>query len=160
MRRRLPLVALLAALCLLLWSDPASAASAITPTNDPTPLAGVENGRVPNDRLVTVIPGCKVAREAGPSLALLYREAASVGVGLGAEGCYRPIDTQVSLYAYNTSNGGPCTAKPQYYPDGRPRGTSNHGWGKAVDFSNTGGSPLPSNTPSKGWVPSISSLKR
>ena len=28
-----------------------------------------------------------------------------------------------------------CAATPATYPDGRPRGTSMHGWGKAVDFS-------------------------
>jgi len=48
------------------------------------PLANVENGDVPADRLISVAPGCRVAREAGPSLALLYRGLAG-GDGSGSE---------------------------------------------------------------------------
>jgi len=93
---------------------------------------------VPADRLITVAADCQVAEEAGPSAALLFRQARSRNIPLVARGCYRPIDRQVSLYAANTASGGPCTAKPSYYPDGRPRGTSNHGWGKAIDFGQHG----------------------
>jgi hypothetical protein len=118
---------------------PAGAESPVRPDNKPTPVAGRENGRLPASDLITVLPGCRAYRAAAPSLALLFREAAAVNVPLFGNDCYRPIDDQVSLYAYNTSNGGPCTATPSYYPDGRVRGTSNHGWGKAVDFGNSGG---------------------
>src|SRR4051794_1370516 len=127
-----------AALLLLLAAAPAEAQSPAQPSNDPTPVAGYENGRLPADRLITVFPGCRTVREAGSSAALLYREAVAINVPLGESGCYRPVDDQVSLYAKNTSSGGPCTAKPTTYPDGRPRGTSNHGWGKAIDFANAG----------------------
>ena len=113
-----------------------AAGSAITPTNRPTPLAGVENGYVGADRLISVIPGCRVSREAGPSLALLYRMAAGSNVGLGAEDCYRPVSGQLNSAASATANGNSaCAATPSVYPDGRPKGTSMHGWGKAVDFS-------------------------
>jgi LAS superfamily LD-carboxypeptidase LdcB len=110
----------------------------LSASNRPTPIEGAENGRVPADELVTAAPGCRVARDAGPSTALLLRQARSRNIPLGTEDCYRPIDDQVTLYARNTSSGGPCTARPSTYPDGRPRGTSNHGWGKAIDFSQTG----------------------
>ena len=131
------LVASIAAMAALVQSAvPAWAGSAIAPGNRPTPLAGVENGRAAPDRLITVIPGCRAAREAGPSLALLFRQAAATGVALGAADCYRPVDDQVAISAFQKANGGPCTATPSRYPDGRVRGTSNHGWGKAVDVSN------------------------
>ena len=117
-----------------------AAAQAIQPENRPTALTGVENGYVPADRLITVIPGCRVAREAGPSLALLYRMSAGAKVGLGAADCYRPVSGQVAAQATATARGNSaCAAMPTYYPDGRPKGTSMHGWGKAVDVSEPGG---------------------
>ena len=140
MRRRITLV-LLACTALLVGlaaPSPAGAESPVTPANEPKPVAGRENGRLPASDLITVLPGCRTYRPSAGSLALLFRQAAAVNVPLFGNDCYRPIDEQVSLYAYNTSTGGPCTAQPQYYPDGRPRGTSNHGWGKAVDFGNRG----------------------
>ena len=109
---------------------------AIQPGNRPTALSGAENGYVGAERLITVVPGCRVAREAAPSLALLYRMAAAAKVGLGARDCYRPLSGQVSASANATAAGNSaCAATPATYPDGRPRGTSMHGWGKAVDFS-------------------------
>ncbi|MGH9179422.1 MAG: M15 family metallopeptidase [Acidimicrobiales bacterium] len=119
---------------------PAGAAiSPIQPSNRPTPLAGVENGYVPADRLVTVLAGCRVAREAGPSLALLYRLATASNVRLSARDCYRPISGQVAVSASWTAAGNSaCAAAPQTSPDGRPRGTSMHGWGKAVDAGEPG----------------------
>jgi hypothetical protein len=139
---RRPLLALLATTLVLvgLLADPAAAESPVRPDNKPTPVADRENGRLRSSDLITVLPGCRAYRAAAPSLALLFRQAAAVNVPLFGNDCYRPIDDQVSLYSYNTSNGGPCTATPSYYPDGRVRGTSNHGWGKAVDFGNRGGS--------------------
>jgi D-alanyl-D-alanine carboxypeptidase len=120
----------------LLTGGPAGAAQ---PTNRPTPLAGVENGAVPPHRLIAVGPGCQVARAAAPSLALLYRTASSAGVRLGARDCYRPVGEQVGVASTWTARGNSaCAAAPQRYPDGRPKGTSMHGWGKAVDFSEAG----------------------
>jgi hypothetical protein len=135
MKRALLLVAVL-----LFWAAPAAAETPIQPGNRPTPLAGEENGYVSPDRLITVVPGCRVSREAGPSLALLFRTAAARGVGLGARDCYRPVSGQVSAQRNATANGNSaCAAVPTTYPDGRPKGTSMHGWGKAVDFSTNGG---------------------
>ena len=121
------------------WASAADAESPVRSDNKPTPVADAENGRLPAGQLITVLAGCRSVRAAAPSLALLFRQATAANVALFGNDCYRPIDDQVSLYAYNTSNGGPCTAAPSYYPDGRRKGTSNHGWGKAVDFGNLGG---------------------
>jgi hypothetical protein len=113
-----------------------AAVPAVQPDNRPTALAGAENGYLSGDRLVTVAPGCRVAREAGPSLALLYRMASSANVALGARDCYRPVSGQVAVAASWTARGNSaCAAAPATFPDGRPRGTSMHGWGKAVDVS-------------------------
>ena len=80
-----------------------------------------------------------MARAAAPSLALLYRTASAAGVRLGARDCYRPVREQVAVAATWTARGNSaCAATPQRYPDGRPKGTSMHGWGKAVDFSEAG----------------------
>jgi hypothetical protein len=116
-----------------------AAGNAISPTNTPTPLAGAENGYVPDSRLLTAIPGCKTAREAAPSLALLYRLAAASRVTLRASDCYRAIGGQVAAQQSWTARGNStCAAAPTTYPDGRPKGTSNHGWGKAVDVGEPG----------------------
>jgi hypothetical protein len=121
-------------------ADARTSGPSIRPDNRPTPLARAENGEVPPDRLVTVAPGCRVAREAGPSLALLFRLASASGVGLGTRDCYRPVDEQVAVQGAWTARGNSaCAATPQRHPDGRPKGTSMHGWGKATDFSNAGG---------------------
>ncbi|HVM01734.1 MAG TPA: M15 family metallopeptidase, partial [Acidimicrobiales bacterium] len=139
--RRLAAGATAGALALLAVAPlPAHAGvAAVRPDNRPTPLAGVDNGHVPADRLVTVAPGCRVAREAGPSLALLFRMAARAGVRLGARDCYRPLDGQLAAAAAWTARGNSaCAAAPATHPDGRPRGTSTHGWGKAVDVSEPG----------------------
>ena len=132
-------IALLALVAVVVAAPPAAAQSPVHPDNRPTPIEGQENGRVSASRRIIVAPGCQAVREAAPSLALLFRQATALNVPLFGNDCYRPIDEQVSLYAYNTSTGGPCTAPPSYYPDGRRKGTSNHGWGKAVDFGNSGG---------------------
>ena len=126
-------------------------ASAGQPANRPTPLAGAENGYVPPDRLITVVPGCEVARAAAPSLALLFRSASGAGVRLGARDCYRPVREQVAVSATWTVRGNSaCAATPQRFPDGRPKGTSMHGWGKAVDFSEAG--PVTFNSPGYAFL--------
>jgi len=117
-------------------SRPVAAAPAVQPSNRPTPLAGAENGYVAADRLVMAAPGCRVAREAAPSLALLYRTASAANVALGARDCYRPLSGQLAVSSSWTARGNSaCSAMPQRLPDGRVKGTSMHGWGKAVDFS-------------------------
>ena len=141
--RRIPALAavLAAAAALLVAPSPSGAAApAIQPTNRPTPLSSVENGYVPADRLIAVASNCRVARDAGPSLSLLFRLSGAARAGLFPSDCYRPLDGQVEVRATATARGNAaCAASLSTYPDGRPKGTSMHGWGKAVDFTEPGG---------------------
>jgi hypothetical protein len=140
MRLRL-LVPVGAAVLTFALAQPAWAAgSAVRPDNRPTPMAGAENGSVPADRLITVAPGCRVARQAGPSAALLFRTAKAAGVPLTGRDCYRPVADQVAVSGQWTARGNSaCAAKPATGPNGKPKGTSMHGWGKAIDFGDPGG---------------------
>ncbi|MGH9154557.1 MAG: D-alanyl-D-alanine carboxypeptidase family protein [Acidimicrobiales bacterium] len=132
-------LAMVALVLTMTSAPPAGAAPAVQPANRPTPVPAVENGYVPDARLITVAPGCRVAREAGPSVALLFRSAKAAGVHLGGRDCYRPLSGQLAVASSWTARGNrACAATPQRSPDGRPVGTSMHGWGKAVDFSGRG----------------------
>jgi hypothetical protein len=137
-RRLVPLLAV--AVVLLLPATPAGAGgAAVRPDNAPTPLAGTENGEVPERRLITAAPGCRVERGAGPSLALLFRLAQRSGVDLTGRDCYRPLSGQVAVSQQWTAAGNSaCAAAPTTGPGGQVQGTSNHGWGKAVDFGDPG----------------------
>ena len=129
----------LAVLATLADARPVAAAEAISPSNKPTPIQGHENGRLPSSELINVVPGCAVAREAGPSLHRLFLLGRSSGARIGARDCYRPIDEQVVVGQSWTSRGNSaCAAQPRYDANGRPIGTSMHGWGKAVDVSDNG----------------------
>src|SRR5207248_292336 len=131
---------------------PADARPAVTPTNVPTPLAGVDNGYVGGDRLITAGPGCRMSRAAGPSLALVFRSAAAAGVRLDGADCYRPVNEQVAVAGQWTAAGNSaCAATPQRFPDGRPKGTSMHGWGKAIDIAD-GGNPMTFTSPGYRWM--------
>jgi hypothetical protein len=157
-RRLLPLLA--TAVLPLLLAAPVGAANAVQPDNRPTALVGPENGEVPGGRLITVAPGCRVAREAGPSLALLFRLARMSGVDLSGRECYRPLAGQIAVSQQWTAAGNSaCAATPATSPTGQVKGTSFHGWGKAVDFGDPGpmvfGSPgysfLKAQAAQLGW---------
>jgi hypothetical protein len=125
----------------VVMASPASAEPPTQPGNRPTPIEGRENGRLPSSELVAVLPGCSVARAAGPSVRLLFADARARGVPLTARDCYRPVGGQVAAQKSATAKGNSaCAAQPRSNPDGTVKGTSMHGWGKAVDFGNSGGS--------------------
>jgi hypothetical protein len=156
------LLCLLVSLALgVLLARPAGAGEpAVQPANRPTALGGVENGEVPDSRLITAGPGCKVAREAGPSLALLFRIARMSGVQLTGRDCYRPVAGQIASSQQATAAGNSaCAATPAVGPNGQVKGTSYHGWGKAVDFGDpaslgfrsTGYSFLKGHAAALGW---------
>jgi len=139
MTRRTVAAVAVVVLSFLAGSPAGASGSAIRPDNKPTPLAGAENGRVPDGRLITVAPGCRVAREAGPSLALLFRTAHESGVDLTGRDCYRPVAGQVAeSQQWSAAGNSACAATPARGPGGQVTGTSNHGWGKAVDFGDPG----------------------
>jgi D-alanyl-D-alanine dipeptidase len=113
--------------------------------------AGFENGAMPAHRLIEV-EDCLLERDAGYAYALMAEAARADGVELGTEDCYRTYDQQEAAYEARcvvevrertvtdmvtgqrtvvaservTVCSGPPTARP---------GTSNHGWGRAIDFT-------------------------
>jgi len=132
---------------------PADAASPTIPANRPTPLPGATNGEVPRSRLVNVIPNCVAAREAAPSLMRLFTLARESGVPLGAEECYRTLANEVKYanIANQSGNNPACVASVGTSSSGKPVGHSMHGWGKAVDLADFGGS-LTFASPAYGFM--------
>jgi hypothetical protein len=129
MRRLLPF--LVTAVALLPVPGVGAGESAIHPENRPTSLAGESNGQVRPEALVAVESDCRAARDAGPSLALMLAAARADGVALLPDDCYRPRNAQASAYSRNCAAGNCACAAPA--------GGSMHGWGKAVDFDDRGG---------------------
>lgn len=116
--------------------SPAFAIGAVHPNNRPTAIPGVENGNLDATRIIKVTADCAVAREAAPSLFLLLRSAKYQGVTVRTRDCYRPLADQIRAQrSWASAGNSACAASPSYYPDGRPKGTSMHGWGKAVDLN-------------------------
>ncbi len=114
----------------------------IVPQNRPTPLAGEINGVVSASRLINVAPHCIAAREAAPSLARIFAMARQVNIPLGAEECYRSLAEQVRVgnIANQPGNNPACVATVTHTSSGAPVGNSFHGWGKAADLTDAGGS--------------------
>ncbi|MEX1091659.1 MAG: M15 family metallopeptidase [Acidimicrobiia bacterium] len=140
-------------------------------------LDGYKNGYMTRERLMT-FNGCTLERDAAYTYALLMEAAANDRVFLAPIDCYRTfneqkgaynrrcpyVDTAVyerdpitgDQYEVGTKSVRNCTGPPTARP-----GYSNHGWGRAVDFS--GGSStlgcrdrgfiwLQSNASRFGWV--------
>ncbi len=120
-------------------------------------LDGYANGRMDPDRMMSV-GGCTLERDAAYLYSLMLDAARNDGVYLGYEDCYRSYDRQASAYERRcpvvetaifkldpdsgekvqtgTKKERECSGPPV-----APAGRSNHGWGRAVDFS-TGRSVL------------------
>jgi hypothetical protein len=117
-------------------ADPA----AISPGNVPTALPGATNGELSASDLIAVAPNCLAARAAASSLGLLLRTAREQNVVLGTEECYRSLAGQIAEAQIWTGLGNSaCAASVPVGPTG-PVGTSMHGWGKAADLFDSGGS--------------------
>ncbi|HZI39002.1 MAG TPA: M15 family metallopeptidase, partial [Acidimicrobiia bacterium] len=127
-------VGLVAGLAGIPGSPPAfseSRGSPIHPENRPSGIEGETNGEVRPEALVGVEGVCRASRAAGPSLALMLAAARADGVALGPRDCYRPANQQSAAKSNSCSRGNcACAAQP---------GTSMHGWGKAVDYRDGGG---------------------
>jgi len=124
-------VGLVAVLAGLPAAPPAAAESPIHPENRGSAIDGETNGRVRPEALVGVEGVCRAARAAGPSLSLMMAAARADGVALHPGDCYRPADDQ-SAAKSNACSKGNCACAAG-------TGTSVHGWGKAVDFRDAGG---------------------
>ncbi len=92
----------------------------------PDELRRYGNGRIPPDALAPIGVGeHRLARDAATAFARMRTDAAAAGVNVGVADSYRSFDAQVDLARRKGlySNGGLAAAP----------GTSNHGWGLAVD---------------------------
>jgi hypothetical protein len=126
--RRLAVVAALALGLALLGS----ACKQLDPDNRAASVPGVTNGNLPMSYLASNGKGCTTYDEAMPSMQAMIAQAAVDGVVLRPTSCYRDYAGQVAA-RNDWCNRGACNmaAVP---------GTSNHGWGKAVDFADQSGS--------------------
>jgi LAS superfamily LD-carboxypeptidase LdcB len=112
-------------------------------------LDGYRNGEMDPDRLLK-IGSCTLERDAAYTYSLMKEAAEEDDIYLRTEGCYRTLRKQEAAYerrcpfrtvaTYTTDPYGAvvktgtkkarvCTGPPTAYP-----GTSNHGWGRAIDF--------------------------
>lgn len=120
-------------------------------------LDGYSNGSMDSDRMMTV-GGCTLERDAAYLYSLMVDAAQKDEVNLDHEDCYRSYDRQAAAYERRcpmvetaifsvdpesgervqtgTERSRECSGPPV-----APAGRSNHGWGRAVDFS-TGRSVL------------------
>lgn len=118
----------------------------IKPVKMPLSLRGKQNGRLPAKVLTTVAPNCTMHVKAARAWTAMREAAAKDGVQLAHVGDYRPYDRQVALFRerYQTTptstgdvrtwNGVRYWRKPGVAAAAVP-GTSNHGWGLAVDVA-------------------------
>jgi D-alanyl-D-alanine carboxypeptidase len=94
----------------------------------PAELRTYGNGHIPATALTSIGVGDnRLSRDAATAFGRMRSDAAAAGVNIGVEDSYRSFDEQVDLARRKGlySQGG-LAATP---------GTSNHGWGLAVDIS-------------------------
>lgn len=131
----------------------------------PTAIKGMVNGQLAGN----VLEPCGIRRfvlerEAARSMRALIKKAWRDGVRLSATGTYRSYDAQVNLFKRRYDNtprntrhefwqGQNWWLKPKVAGAAVP-GTSNHGWGLAVDFSvrNLLGQEKPLNAAAIAWL--------
>ncbi len=112
--------------------------------------AGFVNGRMPSDRLMAS-QGCLLERDAAYTFALMVEAAETDGIRLRTEDCYRSynhqkwawetrcpytdvavrvVDPETGEEAWGTRSVRRCSGPPI-----ARAGESNHGWGRAIDFT-------------------------
>ena len=83
----------------------------------------------------------------------LLTDAKAAGIFLRVNSAYRTLQDQIRIWQTNCSNPlgkGRCVAKPGESPAAIP-GTSNHGFGLAVDLANIDGRRIKPTTTPKEW---------
>ncbi|HEX5696289.1 MAG TPA: M15 family metallopeptidase [Acidimicrobiia bacterium] len=143
-----------------------SSAIAVGPTPEYVPVSdeaytldleidGYVNGAMDKARLMT-LEGCTLERDAAYMYALLMEAAERDGINLGWEDCYRSFTTQKAAYdrrcpvvdeaIFETDpltgekvQTGTKSARVCSGPPIARAGFSNHGWGRAVDFTDGNG---------------------
>lgn len=141
------------------------------PVTRPSDLRGASNGLLPEHLLRTTLAGVKLHHLAAQSYDAMVVAASRVGIDLPVSGGYRTYEQQKSLFLarYTTSwlpgaqkkvwQGRTYYKKPGVATAATP-GTSNHGWGLALDFSGVGTQKNPTqrlrwlaaNAESFGWT--------
>jgi hypothetical protein len=124
------------------------------------------NGQIPVDRMIKVAPigAGYLVPEAAAAWRNLQNAASAAGFTLTMTGAYRTYDQQVALFRerYTTSNTGRSSKtwnntqywlKPNVAMAAVP-GTSNHGWGCAVDtaLGGYGNAAKPVGEPFLSWA--------
>jgi hypothetical protein len=113
-------------------AEPAYAENPIHPDNRPSTIPGATNGWLPAEVLLHVAPSCQVYGPAASSLVAMIAAAQRDGIRLLPAECYRDYAGQVAARNSWCARGAcQMAAVP---------GSSNHGWGKAVDFNDQNGS--------------------
>lgn len=128
----------------------------VLPIIMPSDLAGTKNGQLPPAVLRNIkAPNGQLHRLAATAWNAMQLAGAFAGVELNHVGAYRPFEQQIKLFRERYT-GTPTGRRPQvtrtyqgatWYlkkgmaPAGTP-GTSNHGWGLAIDISNCSGKRL------------------
>lgn len=114
-------------------------------------LDGFRNGYMDSDRLMTV-NGCTLERDAAYTFALMYEAAETDGMRLRPGSCYRTYNqqdnaynrrcpfTDVPVFAETQVSGGMVQTGTKSVrvcsgPPTAQAGKSNHGWGRAIDFT-------------------------
>lgn len=121
----------------------------IKPVKLPDDLKGITNGKVPAALLRRAHGGGTLHHVAADAWHAMVEAAQQDGIKLGNVGAYRSYDAQVALFAQRYTripNGSKTTRtwnNKRYWlrrgvaPSATP-GTSNHGWGIAIDVANVG----------------------
>jgi len=128
----------------------------VLPIVMPTNLAGVENGKLPAHLLRNIkAPNGQLHALAATAWNALQLAAYFDGIELKHVGAYRPYEQQIALFRerYTASPTGRTPQVTRKYqnatwylkkgmaPAGTP-GTSNHGWGLAIDVADASGKRL------------------
>ena len=128
----------------------------VLPIIMPSDLAGTKNGELPASVLRNIkAPNGQLHRLAATAWNAMQLAAYFDGIELKHVGAYRPFDQQIKLFRERYT-GAPTGRTPQvtrtyqgatWYlkkgmaPAGTP-GTSNHGWGLAIDVASASGKRL------------------
>ena len=131
--------------------------------------ASYKNGEIPENKLRAILneskynfsavnnsDGGRVRLFTDASLALdkLLAAATHANIKLRINSAYRTYKDQARVWGNNCSNAigsGKCVPKKGEGPAAIP-GTSNHGFGLAVDLSNNSGTKLATSMPEYDWV--------
>ena len=123
----------------------------LDPNNRAAVVPGVTNGSLPMAYLASTASGCVVYDESINSLNAMIAQAAKDGVTLRPISCYRDYAGQVAAREEWCAKGAcQMAAVP---------GTSNHGWGKAIDFRDQSGE-LTFDSAGYAWLKTWAGLLR